>query len=415
MFKGKLEPGWINSFFIFHILKLMYFLASLTYLYRRMVNVDLWSGPSHFWIPLLLFFLNLLILIPALGLRNESLNLFIWIRILIIYDICLLIAEHYLHFKILQVNDFFQSIFKVMPPYIFSLIFIVLIAWQFKVYHFVLIALFRMIMNVLFVYRFQEMQFLNWFLWNLFELTSLILMGSIVYYLVLQQRNVNLQLHKHATTVEELAVSWERNRLARELHDTLAHSFSALAVQLEASRKFLDKNPEETRKFLDEAQSITANGLNDTRQALKALRSAPLEDLGLNLALKEEAENAARRMGAHCHFKLPESPVNTFSPHEELALYRIAQETLENCVRHSGAENLYLSFDVHSQEFTLEIKDDGRGFDIHKQIDGKWGLLGMKERADLIDAHFSILSQIGKGSRMVLSRKGSWNENSDRR
>jgi signal transduction histidine kinase len=91
----------------------------------------------------------------------------------------------------------------------------------------------------------------------------------------------NARLAHYASTLENLTISRERNRMSRELHDTVVHTLSGLAVQLETTRAYLDVDPETARGLLDRALSATRTGLQETRRALKALRATPLEDLGL--------------------------------------------------------------------------------------------------------------------------------------
>ncbi len=110
-----------------------------------------------------------------------------------------------------------------------------------------------------------------------------------------KQADANQRLQQYAATLEELAISRERNRLARELHDTLAHSLSAVTVQLEAVRSLWPKRPDKALEMLERADDTARTGLAEARRALQALRASPLEDLGLALAVRELAENAAEQ------------------------------------------------------------------------------------------------------------------------
>ncbi|MCH7480927.1 MAG: hypothetical protein IIC79_05985, partial [Chloroflexi bacterium] len=129
---------------------------------------------------------------------------------------------------------------------------------------------------------------------------SSLIVGFIVARLMRAQReqrqelaSANQKLLQHATTLEQLTVSRERNRLSRELHDTLAHTLSALTVQLEAIVTVWKRIPKKASAMLDQMLTTTRDGLNDTRRALQALRAAPLEELGLPLAIKSMAEEVA--------------------------------------------------------------------------------------------------------------------------
>ncbi|MEM7539531.1 MAG: histidine kinase, partial [Chloroflexota bacterium] len=107
--------------------------------------------------------------------------------------------------------------------------------------------------------------------------------------------DANAKLVDYATTVEQLAISHERNRLARELHDTLAHTLSSLSVQLEAVDSAWDDTPEQARTLLIKSIANARSGLAETRRALQALRASPLEDLGLVLAIRTLAQSIANR------------------------------------------------------------------------------------------------------------------------
>ncbi len=125
-------------------------------------------------------------------------------------------------------------------------------------------------------------------------------------------RRANVQLQELAATAEDLAISRERNRMARELHDTVAHALSGLLIQLGAVDAYWDKDPAMARALLGEAEQTARSGLRDGGRALKALRASPLEDLGLALALTDLAEIAARARvsvpHASCAADTPPSP-----------------------------------------------------------------------------------------------------------
>ncbi|MDX2138522.1 MAG: histidine kinase, partial [Chloroflexota bacterium] len=115
----------------------------------------------------------------------------------------------------------------------------------------------------------------------------------------------NRQLANYAATLEQLAVARERNRLARELHDTLAHTLSAVNVQLKALDVMLETDPEAARRALQETQALTRTGLQEARRSLQALRARPIDELGLGLALSELARRAAERAGLALTLAVP--------------------------------------------------------------------------------------------------------------
>jgi signal transduction histidine kinase len=210
----------------------------------------------------------------------------------------------------------------------------------------------------------------------------------------------NARLVHHAETVEQLAVSHERNRLARELHDTLAHTLSALAVQLEAVDSAWDCAPEQARAMLVKAMAGTRSGLTETRRALQSLRAAPLEDLGLALAVRNLAETTAARGGMTVEVAVAEE-VEGLSPEAEQAIYRIAQEAMANTLRHAQAHRLHVALSRVNGHVRLDVRDDGQGFDPAQAQDGDhFGLRGMQERADLVHGSLVVTSRPGDGTQV---------------
>lgn len=211
----------------------------------------------------------------------------------------------------------------------------------------------------------------------------------------------NRQLIQYAATVEELAVSRERNRLARELHDTLAHSLSGLAVQLEAVNTLIDQDPAAAKSRVEQSLSVTRQGLTDARRAIQALRAEPLETLGLAAALQELAEGQAaeKNLTLTTSIMPPESPL---PPLVEEGVYKIAKEGVANVVRHAEASQLHLRLAPERSGLVLEIRDDGVGFETGGNANGRYGLRGMQERATAIGGRLTVASQPGQGTTLRL-------------
>jgi signal transduction histidine kinase len=215
-------------------------------------------------------------------------------------------------------------------------------------------------------------------------------------------REANANLTHYASTLEQLTVSRERNRLARELHDTLAHSLTAISVSLETAKAYFDIDADKSRSLLETSLDATRKGVDETRRALKALRSSALDDLGLRLAIQRVAESAAARFHLNLTLDLPD-PMPSLSPDVEQALYRIAQESIENIANHSQAKNFSVQLTGNGQT-RLIIQDDGVGFDLRAQSPtDHFGLVGMRERAELAGGVLKIESEKGKGTRVVLA------------
>jgi signal transduction histidine kinase len=213
----------------------------------------------------------------------------------------------------------------------------------------------------------------------------------------------NTRLTHYASTLESLTVSRERNRLAHELHDTLAHSLTAISVQLEAAKAYWSVDRKNARRLLDESLAATRSGVEETRRALKALRASPLEDLGLRLALRQLAEGAAARGGLALRLDLPEQ-TPSLAPDVEQVIYRIAQEALENAVNHAGAKHLDMQLEVSVPAIRLSVADDGIGFDPDREeAAGHFGLRGMRERAQLAGGQLAVESKPGRGTTVRLT------------
>jgi signal transduction histidine kinase len=218
-------------------------------------------------------------------------------------------------------------------------------------------------------------------------------------------RSANRELAHHASVLETLAISRERNRLARELHDTLAHTLSGLTVQLETAKAYWKVRPETTYQLLVDSLATARSGLDETRRALKALRASPLDDLGLLLAIKKLSQTAAERGRLTLYLTLPEQ-LPALSPDIEHCIYRITQEALENVINHANAQKLSVALTANDSQITLVVQDDGQGSEqIQTGQEGHFGLVGMQERAELAGGSLTIQSVPGQGTRLQLEIK----------
>lgn len=216
-------------------------------------------------------------------------------------------------------------------------------------------------------------------------------------------RDANQQLAQYTVTLEQLTVSRERNRMARDLHDTLAHTLSAVSIQLEAVNTIWDASPDLAKQRIEKIQVITRDGLNETRQALQALRSSPLDDLGLTMALHVMALKASERAGFRLHFTVPDA-LPDLSPEIELNLYRIAEEAFNNAVQHAVATDLWFRLELEDEQLILQIRDNGIGYDSHANPPaGHFGLVGMQERANMCGASLNIESESNIGTLISLT------------
>ena len=212
----------------------------------------------------------------------------------------------------------------------------------------------------------------------------------------------NAQLVQYANTLENLTISRERNRMARDLHDTLAHTLSGLAVQLETTRAVIDKDVPTAKQLLDQSLTTTRSGLKETRIALQALRATPLEDLGLRMALIQLAETEAQRIRAVLDMEITDK-LPPLAPEVEQAIYRTAQEAITNVIKHATAKTLTVKL-YNGDAIILIVQDDGVGFNVGVTAEkGHYGLVGMKERAAMINGNVDVSSEPGKGTTVQLT------------
>lgn len=237
-----------------------------------------------------------------------------------------------------------------------------------------------------------------------FQIILLVLVTYIVGLLVEKQRaqqreleSAHRQLQQFAATTEQLARARERNRMARDLHDTLAHSLTGLIVQLQAARSLLPHQLADAAQQLARAEQTARTGLEETRLAIRDLRASPIASLGLLGALKQEIavfeQTSAATVTLAAH-----APLADLSAAQEEALWLIVQEALENITRHANATRVTISLRGEPNEVTLTIADDGVGFDPRVVPPNHFGLVGMRERLALVGGALRVTSALGQGT-----------------
>ncbi len=298
----------------------------------------------------------------------------------------------------------------VSPP---LAVLLVLLAWQYRYKVVALYALGTGIIDVVYAYVASATDIETAALIGVIlpRTSAFLLMGYIITRLMKVQRQqredlarANAKVSSYAAMVEDLAISRERNRLARELHDTLAHTLSASSVQLEAVNSLWAVDEAKAQTMLQRALDTNRNGLKETRRALQALRASPLEDLGLALAIRHLAEVTETRSGAkiEMHMHMPPT-IHALPVQVEQVVYRTAQECLENTVRHANARCISISLLRDEARVCLDITDDGVGFDVAEAItEGHYGIRGILERVEALGGTIQIDSKPGAGARMRL-------------
>jgi NarL family two-component system sensor histidine kinase YdfH len=213
------------------------------------------------------------------------------------------------------------------------------------------------------------------------------------------------QLQEYAVQVEELTLSQERQRMARELHDTLAQGLAGLILQLEAADSHLDNdNAARAQHVVQQAMGRARTTLHEARLAIQALRSPALDRDNLIDALGHEVDQFSATTGLRTTFEvnvetLPESPAMAQD------ILRIVQESLTNTARHARASHVLVRLEEGDGRLQVVVQDDGVGFDPAQALEqpGCFGLAGMNERAAQLGGQLEIESGSGRGTRVVLS------------
>ena len=216
--------------------------------------------------------------------------------------------------------------------------------------------------------------------------------------------DANRRLSQRAATIEQLAESRERNRLARELHDTLAHSLTGASVQLQALDTVMQHDPEAAEAQLKDAQATVRSGIQESRRAIEALRASPLEDLGLSEALRQLCRKQAEHTGLV--FDCDIDDIQALDPLTEQAIYRVAEAVLTNVVQHAAASEVHVRL-MAEPTLRLEVQDNGVGFDPGAIPVDRYGLTGMTERAELVGAELTVESEPGRGTKVWMEIEGS--------
>jgi signal transduction histidine kinase len=189
---------------------------------------------------------------------------------------------------------------------------------------------------------------------------------------------------------QELAVVEERNRLARELHDSVKQQVFANALLVRAARKQLDRAPETAKTHLEEAEELATRTQQELIELIRALRPAAISDRGLVAVMRAYADDWSRQMGIGVDVRVQGARATPLDVEE--ALFRIAQEALANVAKHSEARRVELRLAWEDDQVSLSIRDDGNGFDVSRAAGKGLGLASMRERAEQPGGALAIAS-----------------------
>ncbi|WFE46211.1 sensor histidine kinase [Verrucosispora sp. WMMD1129] len=270
----------------------------------------------------------------------------------------------------------------------------------------------------------------NWPLWLVLVLVNLVLAGAVSWFNLVGEREdarrkrlvaelaaANRQLAEtvreneglHAqllTQAREAGVLDERQRMAQEIHDTLAQGLTGIITQLEAAEQTRDRSAD-WRRHMDNALALARESLTEARRSVRALRPEPLETARLPDALSELGERWSAVHGVTASVSTTGTP-RPLHPEIEVTLLRAAQEALSNVARHAGASRVGLTLSYMSDVVTLDVRDDGSGFDVANQSttpdqDGSYGLTAMRQRVNRVGGQVAVESEPGGGTAVSAS------------
>jgi NarL family two-component system sensor histidine kinase LiaS len=205
------------------------------------------------------------------------------------------------------------------------------------------------------------------------------------------------QLQHLLETRRELAVMQERNRLARDLHDSAKQQAFAAAAQVDAAKALLKRDPQASEVHIGEAERLIYGLRQELTYLIQELRPAALQDRGLAAVLREYAADYSRQAGVDVDVRVQGE--RSLPLEIEQALFRITQEALANVARHSQANGAEILLAYETDSIKLTVIDDGQGFDLERKRSGV-GLHSMQERAESLQGSLSIESVPGEGTRV---------------
>jgi signal transduction histidine kinase len=218
--------------------------------------------------------------------------------------------------------------------------------------------------------------------------------------LLAELQEAHRQLQEYALRAEELAVVEERNRLAREMHDTLGHHLTVASVQLEGAQRLCPTDPEQAATMVGTVRDQVREALGELRNTVAALRSPIETDLDLRSALRRLIDNFERAAGLTVHRIMPEG-MPPLPDAYRLTLLRAVQEALTNIEKHAQANQVWLVLTIGNEAVTLLVGDDGKGVSRTAGRAG-FGLQGLRERAAQLGGELHVEPRPGGGTQLSL-------------
>lgn len=219
------------------------------------------------------------------------------------------------------------------------------------------------------------------------------------------------KLQRYTEQMQELTIADERNRIAREMHDTLGHRLTIVSVQLEGAQRLIFTNPQKVEQILGTVREQVREGLSELRRTVAMMRASVDEDFPINQALKRLVSQVKEATGLNLHLEMEEN-LPEFSMAYKQALFRAAQEGLTNIQRHASATVAWIRLYKQDNQVVIQIEDNGVGMALNQPGKGL-GLTGLEERVTLLKGELKIHPRSEGGTQIKFClplREGDSNE-----
>ncbi len=234
---------------------------------------------------------------------------------------------------------------------------------------------------------------------------ALFFVVKLVYALLADQRRreelaeMNKQLQEYALKIEDMAAIQERNRIARDIHDSLGHVLSALNIQLQTAVRLWHKDLNQSRQFLIQSKQLGEEAIREVRRSVGTLRADSGKEKSLKIAIESLVKEFCQGTGIPVSTQIDLDTIP--SSQVVKTLYRIAQEALTNICKYAHATKVQLQIKTTSDQVCLTVEDNGQGFTANSMIKG-FGLQGMRERTDALKGSFQVDTHPGQGCRIMV-------------
>ncbi|HLJ55062.1 MAG TPA: GAF domain-containing sensor histidine kinase [Chthonomonadaceae bacterium] len=217
-----------------------------------------------------------------------------------------------------------------------------------------------------------------------------------------QQAVLAIQLTRLADHRRKADVLEERNRIAREIHDTLAQAFSGILLQLRVAQRISSQQPQDAWALIEHVCEIAHEGLAEARRSVWDLQPEAMEYCDVVAALAQHVKRTAANSSANLELRV-HGTARELPPSVGMDLVRIGQEAITNAIRHGEAEIVHIDLTFEPRRLVLRIQDSGKGYDVNHQPERVgFGLIGMSQRAERLGGKFTIVSQPGQGTEVAV-------------